>query len=92
MRMLAPPSCTADSIPVEVHCRQSYVLRLQHVQQALCHSGANVRSLSGVLEDVRNVIKARELPTIKIERVDPSPREQLHTLEARGADRFMHGV
>ncbi|KAE9238079.1 hypothetical protein PF005_g390 [Phytophthora fragariae] len=75
-----------------MRCRQSYVLRLQHVQQALCHSGAGELSLSGVLEDVRNVIEARELPTIKMERSDSSSRESLHTLEARGTDGFMHDM
>ncbi|KAF1772810.1 hypothetical protein GQ600_7220 [Phytophthora cactorum] len=69
-----------------------YILRLQHGQQGLFHSGTGERSLIGTLKDVRNVIETRVLPTIETERAHSSAREQLHTLEARGTDGLMHGV
>ncbi|KAI9921176.1 hypothetical protein PsorP6_000417 [Peronosclerospora sorghi] len=92
MRTLAPASCTTESILIEVRRRHSYVLRLQHGQQGLFHSGSGERSLLGTLKDVRNVIETRVLPTIETERAHSSAREQLHTLEARGTDGLMHGV
>ncbi|KAE9131669.1 hypothetical protein PF007_g4049 [Phytophthora fragariae] len=92
MRSLAPASCTTESILLEVRRRHSYVLRLQHGQQGLFHSGSGERSLLGTLKDVRNVIETRVLPTIETERAHSSAREQLHTLEARGTDGLMHGV
>jgi hypothetical protein len=92
MRTLAPASCTTESILIEVRRRHSYVLRLQHGQQGLFHSGTGERSLIGTLKDVRNVIETRVLPTIETERAHSSAREQLHTLEARGTDGLMHGV
>lgn len=92
MRTLAPASCTTESILIEVRRRHSYVLRLQHGQQGLFHSGSGERSLIGTLKDVRNVIETRVLPTIETERAHSSAREQLHTLEARGTDGLMHGV
>ncbi|DBA04713.1 TPA: hypothetical protein N0F65_012296 [Lagenidium giganteum] len=92
MRTLAPASCTTESILNEVRRRHSYVLRLQHGQQGLFHSGSGERSLLGTLKDVRNVIETRILPAIEAERAHSSAREQLHTLEARGTDGLMHGV
>ncbi|ETL29646.1 hypothetical protein F441_17680 [Phytophthora nicotianae CJ01A1] len=92
MRTLAPATCTTESILIEVRRRHSYVLRLQHGQQGLFHSGTGERSLLGTLKDVRNVIETRVLPTIETERAHSSAREQLHTLEARGTDGLMHGV
>lgn len=92
MRTLGPATCTTESILNEVRCRHSYVLRLQHGQQGLFHSGSGERSLIGTLKDVRNVIETRVLPTIETERAHSSAREQLHTLEARGTDGLMHGV
>ncbi|CAI5733152.1 unnamed protein product [Hyaloperonospora brassicae] len=92
MRTLAPATCTTESILIEVRRRHSYVLRLQHGQQGLFHSGSGERSLLGTLKDVRNVIESRVLPTIETERAHSSAREQLHTLEARGTDGLMHGV
>ncbi|RLN59582.1 hypothetical protein BBJ28_00000648 [Nothophytophthora sp. Chile5] len=92
MRTLAPASCTTEAILIEVRRRHSYVLRLQHGQQGLFHSGTGERSLLGTLKDVRNVIETRVLPTIETERAHSSAREQLHTLEARGTDGLMHGV
>ncbi|GMF20381.1 unnamed protein product [Phytophthora fragariaefolia] len=92
MRTLAPASSTTESILIEVRRRHSYVLRLQHGQQGLFHSGTGERSLLGTLKDVRNVIETRVLPTIETERAHSSAREQLHTLEARGTDGLMHGV
>lgn len=92
MRTLAPASATTESILIEVRRRHSYVLRLQHGQQGLFHSGSGERSLLGTLKDVRNVIENRVLPTIETERAHSSAREQLHTLEARGTDGLMHGV
>ncbi|CAH0516460.1 unnamed protein product [Peronospora belbahrii] len=92
MRTLAPATCTTESILIEVRRRHSYVLRLQHGQQGLFHSGSGERSLLGTLKDVRNVIETRVLPTIETERAHSSAREQLHTLEARGTDGLMHGI
>ncbi|CAI5726623.1 unnamed protein product [Peronospora destructor] len=92
MRTLASATCTTESILIEVRHRHSYVLRLQHGQQGLFHSGSGERSLLGTLKDVRNVIETRVLPTIETERAHSSAREQLHTLEARGTDGLMHGV
>ncbi|RLN46347.1 hypothetical protein BBJ29_006601 [Phytophthora kernoviae] len=92
MRTLAPATCTTESVLIEVRRRHSYVLRLQHGQQGLFHSGSGERSLLGTLKDVRNVIETRVLPTIETERAHSSAREQLHTLEARGTDGLMHGV
>ncbi|EEY53563.1 uncharacterized protein PITG_07243 [Phytophthora infestans T30-4] len=92
MRTLAPATCTTESILIEVRRRHSYVLRLQHGQQGLFHSGTGERSLLGTLKDVRNVFETRVLPTIETERAHSSAREQLHTLEARGTDGLMHGV
>ncbi|KAG2775153.1 hypothetical protein JG687_00003040 [Phytophthora cactorum] len=92
MRTLAPATCTTESILIEVRRRHSYILRLQHGQQGLFHSGTGERSLIGTLKDVRNVIETRVLPTIETERAHSSAREQLHTLEARGTDGLMHGV
>lgn len=92
MRTLAPASCTTESILIEVRRRHSYVLRLQHGQQGLFHSGSGERSLMSTLKDVRSVIETRVLPAIEAERAHSSAREQLHTLEARGTDGLMHGV
>lgn len=92
MRSLAPASCTTEATLVDVRRRHAYVLRLQHGQQGLFHSGSGERSLIGTLKDVRNVIENRVLPTIETERAHSSAREQLHTLEARGTDGLMHGV
>ncbi|KAJ0396686.1 hypothetical protein P43SY_006471 [Pythium insidiosum] len=92
MRTLAPASCTTESILNEVRRRHSYVLRLQHGQQGLFHSGSGERSLMGTLKDVRRVIETRVLPAIEAERAHSSAREQLQTLEARGTDGLMHGV
>lgn len=92
MRSLAPASCTTEATLIEVRRRHSYVLRLQHGQQGLFHSGSGERSLMGTLKDVRSVIETRILPTIETERAHSSAREQLHTLEARGTDGLMHGV
>lgn len=92
MRTLAPASCTTEATLIDVRRRHSYVLRLQHGQQGLFHSGSGERSLMGTLKDVRSVIETRILPTIETERAHSSAREQLHTLEARGTDGLMHGV
>lgn len=92
MRTLAPATCTTESILNDVRRRHTYILRLQHGQQGLFHSGSGERSLIGTLKDVRNVIETRVLPTIEAERAHSSAREQLQTLEARGIDGLMHGV
>ncbi|TYZ61319.1 hypothetical protein PybrP1_010359 [[Pythium] brassicae (nom. inval.)] len=92
MRSLAPASCTTEATLLEVRRRHSYVLRLQHGQQGIFHSGSGERSLMGTLKDIRGVIESRVLPTIETERAHSSAREQLHTLEARGTDGLMHGV